>query len=143
MNTKTLRIGKEIMMKPCEKWDELIENTIEPLPGTSRDYQHEWDAVRYFVGDVMFAMRGENKVGDSLLTVKLPPGDGEILRSRYPDIIPGYYMNKQHWNSIMLDKNVPEAVLVDCIQLAYQTVLKKLTKKKQREIEESTKVSEA
>ncbi|HAW58896.1 MAG TPA: DNA-binding protein, partial [Bacteroidales bacterium] len=85
----------------------------------------------------------ENKVGESLLTVKLPPGDGEILRSRYPDIIPGYYMNKQHWNSIMLDKNVPEAVLVDCIQLAYQTVLKKLTKKKQREIEESTKVSEA
>lgn len=128
-------------MKPCEKWDELIEKTVSILPGTSRDYQQEWDAVRYFVGDVMFAMRGENKVGDSLLTVKLPPGDGEILRSRYLDIIPGYYMNKQHWNSIMLDGNVPEAVLIDCIQLAYQTVVKKLTKKKQREIEESTSVS--
>lgn len=123
-------------MKACKNWDELIEKTIASMPGTSQDYQPEWDAVRYFVGDVMFAMRGENKVGESLLTVKLPPGDGEILRSRYPDIIPGYYMNKQHWNSIMLDGNVPERILIDCIQLAYHTVLIKLTKKKQREIEE-------
>ncbi|MBC3888963.1 MmcQ/YjbR family DNA-binding protein [Acetobacterium paludosum] len=122
-------------MKPCEKWDELIERTVEPMPGTSRDYKQEWDAVRYFVGDVMFAMRGENKEGDSLLTIKLPIGDGEILRSRYPDIIPGYYMNKQHWNSIMLDGDVPEKILVDCIQLAYHTVFMKLTKKKQHEIE--------
>lgn len=123
-------------MKACKNWDELIEKTIVSMPGTSQDYQAEWDAVRYFVGDVMFAMRGENKVGESLLTVKLPPGDGEILRSRYPDIIPGYYMNKQHWNSIMLDGNVPERILIDCIQLAHHTVLIKLTKKKQREIEE-------
>lgn len=128
-------------MKPCKKWDELIDKTVEPMSGTSRDYKQEWDAVRYFVGDTMFAMRGENKAGDSLLTVKLPIGDGEILRSRYPDIIPGYYMNKQHWNSILLDGDVPEKVLVACIQLAYHTVFVKLTKKKQREIEESVQVA--
>jgi len=129
-------------MKTCEKWDELIERTVESMLGTSRDYQPEWDAIRYFVGGVMFAMRGENKKRDSLLTVKLPIGDGEILRSRYPDIIPGYYMNKQHWNSIMLDSDVPEKILVDCIQLAYHTVFIKLTKKKQREIEESIQKDE-
>jgi predicted DNA-binding protein (MmcQ/YjbR family) len=94
-----------------------------------------------FVGDTMFAMRGENKEGDSLLTVKLPIGDGEILRSRYSDIIPGYYMNKQHWNSIKLDGEVPEKVLVDCIQLAHHTVFIKLSKKKQREIEDSIHVA--
>ncbi|MBI4856733.1 MAG: MmcQ/YjbR family DNA-binding protein [Acetobacterium woodii] len=124
-------------MKPCEKWDQLIEQTALEQPGATRDYQPEWDAVRYFVGELMFAMRGENKNGDSLLTLKLPVGDGEILRSRYPDIIPGYYMNKQHWNSILLDGDVPEPVLIDCIQLAYQTVFMKLTKKKQREITEN------
>ena len=127
-------------MKPCEKWDELIEKTVETLPGTARDYKPEWDAIRYFVGDVIFAMRGENKEGDSLMTVKLPIGDGEILRLRYPDIIPGYYMNKQHWNSIILDGDVPEQVLVDCIKLAHHTVFVKLTKKKQREIEASIQV---
>lgn len=124
-------------MKPCEKWDALIDKTVEPMPGASRDYQPEWDAIRYFVGDLMFAMRGENKAGDPLLTVKLPIGDGEILRSRYPDIIPGYHMNKQHWNSLMLDGDVPEQILIDCLQLAYHTVLLKLTKKKQQEIGES------
>ena len=125
-------------MKPCEKWDQLIEQTALEQPGTTRDYQPEWDAVRYFIGELMFAMRGENKNGDSLLTLKLPIGDGEILRSRYPDIIPGYHMNKQHWNSLLLAGDVPEPVLIDCIQLAYQTVFMKLTKKKQREIAESS-----
>lgn len=128
-------------MKPCEKWDELIEQTVKQWPGTSRDYKPEWDAIRYFVGEVMFAMRGENKEKDSLLTVKLPPGDGEILRSRYPDVIPGYYMNKQHWNSIILEGDIPESILTDCLELAYQTVLTKLSKKKQREITESIQVS--
>ncbi len=121
-------------MKPCEKWDRLIEQTALEMLGATRDYQPEWDAVRYFIGGLMFAMRGENKGGDSLLTLKLPVGDGEILRSCYPDIIPGYYMNKQHWNSILLAGDVPEAVLIDCIQLAYQTVFMKLSKKKQRDI---------
>ncbi|MDZ5726811.1 MULTISPECIES: hypothetical protein [unclassified Acetobacterium] len=46
-------------------------------------------------------------------------------------------MNKQHWNWIRLAGDVPELVLIDCIQLAYQTVFMKLTKKKQREIAEN------
>lgn len=66
-------------MKPCEKWDQLIEQTALALPGATRDYQPEWDAARYFVGELMFAMRGENKNGDSLLTFKLPIGDGLVI----------------------------------------------------------------
>ncbi|MBC3887445.1 MmcQ/YjbR family DNA-binding protein [Acetobacterium paludosum] len=100
-------------MKPCQKWDQLIEQTALELTGATRDYQPEWDAVRYFIGELMFAMRGENKNGDSLLTLKLPIGDGEILRSHYPDIIPGYHMNKQHWNSLLLAGDVPEPVLIE------------------------------
>ncbi|MBC3796033.1 MmcQ/YjbR family DNA-binding protein [Acetobacterium tundrae] len=125
-------------MKPCKKWDQLIEQTALELTGATRDYQPEWDAVRYFIGELMVAMRGENKNGDSLLTLKLPIGDGEILRSHYPDIISGYHMNKQHWNSLLLAGDVPEPVLIDCIQLAYQTVFMKLTKKKQQEIAKSS-----
>jgi predicted DNA-binding protein (MmcQ/YjbR family) len=119
-------------MKSSEKWDVLIEQTAIALPGVIRDYQPEWDAVRYFVDDLMFAMRGENKEGDALLTLKLPIGEGEILRARYPDIIPGYHMNKQHWNSIRIEGDVPEFVLIDCIQLAHQTVLNKLPKRNKR-----------
>ena len=42
------------------------------------------------------------------ITVKLEPTEGSFLRQQYDDIIPGYYMNKQHWNSIILDGTVPE-----------------------------------
>ena len=37
----------------------------------------------------------------------LDPDEGEFLRSQYEDIIPGYYCNKKHWNSVKPDGNVP------------------------------------
>ena len=69
--------------------------------------------------------------------VKCSPDKAIELREIYSCVIPGYHMNKQHWNSILLAGDVPEPVLIDCIQLAYQTVFMKQTKKKQREIAEN------
>ena len=34
------------------------------------------------------------------ITCKLNPAEGDFLRRQYEDIIPGYYMNKVHWNSV-------------------------------------------
>ena len=70
--------------------------------GAVRDYKVEWDAVRYLLFGKMFAMRGTEKTGRAIITLKLPPEEGEFLRRQYADIIPGYYMNKQHWNSVYL-----------------------------------------
>lgn len=40
------------------------------------------------------------------ITLKLEAMDGDFLRQQYEDIIPGYYMNKVHWNSIKPDGEV-------------------------------------
>ena len=50
------------------------------------------------------------------------------------DIIPGYYMNKTHWNSIKADGDVPDDVVKDLLDKAYNEILNKLTKKKRTEI---------
>lgn len=49
-------------------------------------------------------------------------------------IIPGYYMNKTHWNSIYLDADIPSSFVEELIEHSYQLVFHKLTKKAQQAI---------
>ena len=56
------------------------------------------------------------------ITLKLDPLEGDYLRKTYEDIIPGYYMNKTHWNSVKADGEVPDDVLKDMLDKAYKTV---------------------
>jgi len=100
------------------------------LPGTAKDYQQDWQATRYFLADKMYAMIGGDKSGKQIVTLKCDPIFAEMLRNQYEDIIPGYYMNKQHWNSLYLEGNVPDSVLKDMIDMAHRLVMEKLPKKK-------------
>ena len=68
------------------------------------------------------------------ITLKLEPEEGEFLRVQYEDIIPGYYMNKMHWNSVKPDGQVPDELLKDLLEKSYRLVLGGLSKKKQREL---------
>ena len=102
--------------------------------GATTDYQPEWDATRYFVGGKMFAMRGGDKEGKPILTLKLAPDFGYLLRQQYEHIVPGYYMNKEHWNSLYLEGNVPGDLVQTMIQESHRLVLKSLSKKMQKEI---------
>ena len=65
---------------------------------------------------------------------ELEPADGDFLRQQYEDIIPGYYMNKIHWNSVKADGEVPDDLLKDMLDKSYRLVLASLSKKKQKEI---------
>ena len=68
------------------------------------------------------------------ITLKLEPAEGEFLRTQYEDIVPGYYMNKMHWNSVKPDGNVPDDLLKDLLDKSYELVLHGFSKKKQKEI---------
>lgn len=103
-------------------------------PGVTKDYKPEWDATRYFVGGKMFAMRGGDKTGKPIFTLKLEPDFGDFLRQTYSDIVPGYYMNKVHWHSLYLEGCVPDDVVCDMVDRSHQTVLNALPKKLQKEI---------
>ena len=48
-------------------------------------------------------------------------------------IIPGYYMNKTHWNSIYLDADIPSSFVEELIEHSYQLVFK-MNKKSQHNI---------
>lgn len=104
--------------------------------GAKRDFKVEWNATRYLLGDKMFAMLGGDKNGEPIITLKCEPMFGEMLRQQYKDIVPGYYMNKVHWNSLYLKGSVPDDVLRQMIDMSYALVLASLPKKTQQKIME-------
>ena len=102
--------------------------------GAEKDYKLEWDADRYMIRSKIFALQSGDKYGKPIISVKLEPLFGEMLRSQYKDIIAGYHMNKIHWNSLYLDGDVPDDTVMKMLDMSYQLVLKSLSKKEQQEI---------
>ena len=115
-----------------------IDEYLLGKPGVTKDHQTEWNWIRYHIGGKMFAavcLDDDDK--PYYITLKLEPLEGDFMRNQYEDIIPGYYMNKTHWNSVKADGAVPDGVLRDLLDKAYKIVLGRLSKKKQREILEA------
>ena len=104
------------------------------MPGVTDNWQTDWNWHRFYVGDRLFAALCIGADGDGFVTVKLPPEEGELLRSQHEDIIPGYYMNKRHWNSVRANGGVPDDMLRVILDHAWQTGFHALTKQKQQQI---------
>ncbi|MCT4508557.1 MAG: MmcQ/YjbR family DNA-binding protein [Tepidibacter sp.] len=113
---------------------EWIDKYCMSKAGVEKDFKIEWDAIRYLVGRKMFAMQGEDKDKKTIITLKCEPSFGQFLREQYQHIVAGYYMNKQHWNSVYLDGDVPDDILKQMIDMSYQLVLNSLSKKIQKKI---------
>lgn len=111
-----------------------LQVLCEQLPSATHDYQEDWQADRFQVGGKMFAMIGGDAEDKPVITLKCDPFRAEELRETYEGIIPGYYMNKTHWNSIYLDAIVPMDLIENLILHSYTLVLEKLPKKIQSEI---------
>ena len=118
-----------------------IDEYLLSKPGVTKNLQAEWNWIRYHIGGKMFAaVCLDDATGKPVyITCKLDPAEGDFLRRQYEDIIPGYYMNKVHWNSVKAEGNVPDALLREMLEKSYRLVLGGFSKKKQRELLEGEK----
>lgn len=69
-----------------------------------------------------------------LFNVKCNPEYAIELREKFLCVIPGYHMNKKHWNTIIADGSVSEKQLHEWIDHSYDMVVKGLTKKEKEEL---------
>lgn len=105
---------------------EIIKYCLE-LPNTYEDYPFPEDrlsaVMKHSNNKKWFAliMNVKNKL---YLNVKTNPDYSDILRNTYDYIIPAYHMNKEHWNTIIIDENVDENIVKELIEQSYE-----LTKK--------------
>lgn len=121
----------EDSMKNYRWLDECLLNQ----PSTEKVFQPAWQANKYLLCGKMYSYIGtDDRNGRPVITLKLEPEFSDMLRCRYQDIVPGYYMNKLHWSTIYLDGNVPQDVIADIVFASYKWVLSSLSKKAQQSI---------
>ena len=51
------------------------------------------------------------------------------LRDKHPEVIPGYHMNKQQWNSVYIDGNLTDRQIKEMMDHSYDLIVAKLPKK--------------
>jgi predicted DNA-binding protein (MmcQ/YjbR family) len=66
---------------------------------------------------------------DFTINLKCDPEKAIDLREHYPCVLPGYHMDKKHWNTIVIDGSVADNILQEWINDSYNLVLKKIKKK--------------
>jgi predicted DNA-binding protein (MmcQ/YjbR family) len=78
-----------------------VENYILSMPNARLDYPFGEGVAVYKVGDKMFALIREGKAPVQL-SLKADPELSKILREKYDELMPGYHLNKKHWNTLVL-----------------------------------------
>jgi predicted DNA-binding protein (MmcQ/YjbR family) len=98
-----------------------VEKFLLAMPNAKLDYPFGEKAAVYKVGDKMFAIviEGSDPVNISL---KCDPLLAETLREKYDSVMPGYHLNKKHWNTILLTGQLSWDEIKDLIRLSYDLV---------------------
>ena len=73
--------------------------------------------------------------GVGQINLKCIPEEAIILRDIFVSVIPGYHMNKDHWNTVILDGMVPSEEIEQMIDTSYSLVIKNLKSSLRRELE--------
>lgn len=107
--------------------DRAISHMLQK-PGALETYPFGPETPVFKVGGKMFALIGIHESGRIRLNLKYYPEAIEILRQTYEEVVPGYHMNKRHWNSVYIDGNLPDDLVLEWIDISYELVFDKLTK---------------
>ncbi|MEO5690891.1 MAG: MmcQ/YjbR family DNA-binding protein [Candidatus Saccharimonadales bacterium] len=99
-----------------------ITEAITSLPEVVLDYPFGESTAVYKIGSFegkMFALIAEGS--DPIkLSLKCDPQLAELLREKYETVVPGYHLNKKHWNTILCTGQVPDDELRDLIRHSYE-----------------------
>lgn len=100
-----------------------VEAYVLEMPNAKLDYPFGEDVAVYKIKDKMFALIGENS--DPLrISLKCDPQLSVLLREKYETVMPGYHLNKKHWNTIILSGQLPWEEVQGLIRHSYDLVAK-------------------
>ncbi len=85
------------------------------------------EVIVYKVGGKMFATAVPDEFPPRV-NLKCDPDRAVELRDQYEDIVPGYHMNKRHWNTLVVNR-LPAKLVEELIRHSYDMVLAGLPKK--------------
>jgi predicted DNA-binding protein (MmcQ/YjbR family) len=71
-----------------------------------------------------------NTEGEFSINIKCDPEKAIDLREHYPCVLPGYHMDKKHWNTLLIDGTITDTLLKEWIDDSYDLIVKKNIKRK-------------
>jgi predicted DNA-binding protein (MmcQ/YjbR family) len=83
------------------------------------------------VGGKMFAL-SQLEAASLRVSLKCEPELAEALRATHPEVIPGYHLNKKHWNTVIIGGALADAAIEDMIEDSYDLVVSKLPLRERR-----------
>ncbi|MDB5166111.1 MAG: uncharacterized protein JWM37_183 [Candidatus Saccharibacteria bacterium] len=98
-----------------------VEAYILSMPDAVRDYPFGESVAVYKFNDKMFALITEGKEPVQI-SLKCDPLLAQTLRERYETVLPGYHLNKKHWNTIILSGQLSWDEVQDLIRHSYLLV---------------------
>ena len=97
------------------------------LPEAVEDFPFRPDTPVFKIKTKMFGfLRYKEGVGH--INLKCNPEEAMVMRDIFESVLPGYHMNKEHWNTVILDGTVPREEIESMIDTSYALVVQNLTK---------------
>jgi predicted DNA-binding protein (MmcQ/YjbR family) len=120
--------GDQVM---TDSWLDRVMAVCSAKPGSVEDYPFGDEVAVFKVAGKMFALSRLD--GDPLsVSLKCDPLLAEELRAAHPAIVPGYHLNKRHWNTVVLDGSLPPQMIADLIEDSYDLVVSQLPRATRR-----------
>ena len=101
--------------------------------GVSEEFPFDANTLVFKVMGKMFALADVDLFES--VNLKCDPERSVELREQYPGIVPGFHMNKSHWNTVTMDGSVPDRLVMELIDHSYELVVSKLPRALKSELE--------
>lgn len=97
---------------------ETVEEYVLSMPHSVLEYPFGEKVAVYKVNDKMFALIQEDSE-PLRISLKCDPQLSKVLREKYETVMPGYHLNKKHWNTILLSGQLEWEEVKDLIRHSY------------------------
>ena len=111
--------------------EELREYCISKK-GVTESFPFDETTLVFKVMNKMYALT--NLDGNLSINLKCDPEKAVKLREEYSSVLPGYHMNKKHWNTVMIDGSISTVLVKEWIDNSYNLVVLSLPKKLREEL---------
>ena len=108
------------------------------LPYTNEKTPFDQETLVFTVVDKMFALTNMDRFES--INLKCDPDRAITLREENSGIIPGWHMNKKHWNTIVLDGSLNDDFIIELTRHSYDCVVNSLPKKFRQVLEKSISI---
>ena len=112
---------------------ETLRDYCIAKPGATESFPFDDTTLVFKVGNRIFALL-DTEGRPTTLALKCDPEQAVQLRETYDAVVPGYHLNKKHWNTITINGSLQSSELRHWIDHSYQLVRKSLPKAAQAEL---------